>query len=282
MSTYSNPEGRIGYNELSPYVQRLLGNGIGNGNIYTERSYQKITQTMMNVKVNLNTFNKDTDSLLVFKNGLFMTLDLEYTLNSDNTISPINDVWNGTESKPIIFDFFSIGNTTGNGGSSPSIKFVQVNMPLSSWIKEDDMYYININHNLNSEYILVSAINLSTKQSLHETYIVTDENNIKLYNDEKINIYLTIIDVTSASSSGNNGNDSGKTMTVSASEFEYDSSLDMYKTTITHNLNSENLFIGVIGSDNKSVYPAYKAIDRNSIVLYNTNQDSLRVSILSL
>lgn len=287
MSTYGNPEGRIGYNELSPYVQRLLGNGIGNGSVYTERSYQKITQTMMNVKVNLNTFNKNTDSLLVFKNGLFMTLDLEYSLNADNTISPINDIWNGTEDKPIIFDFFCIGNTTGtgSGGGNPSIEFVKLNLSISDWIQENDMYYININHNLNSEYIIVSAMNSDTKQSLHETYTIVNENNIKLYNDIKINVSLAIIDVASVSPSDSGNIASGANASfalLNSTAFKYDSSLDMYKATITHNLNSQNLFIGIVDNDKKSVYPAYKAIDNNSIELYNTEQRVLNVSILSL
>lgn len=276
MSVYSNSEGRIGYNELSPYVQRLLGNNIGNGSVYTERSYQKITQTMMNVRVNLNTFNKNTDSLLVFKNGLFMTLGLEYSLNSDNTISPIDDIWNGTEEKPIIFDFFSIGNSTIGSGNN-AIEFVKLNISSEDWIEEDNIYSINVSHNLNSQSIILSAINLDDKQSLQEIYLIVDENNIKLYNDAKINASLTIIDVTSSASGSK-----GKSITVSISNLEYDSSLNMYKTTITHNLNSQNLFIGVIGSDNKSVYSAYKTIDENSIVLYNTNLDTLNVSILSL
>lgn len=284
MSTYSNPEGRIGYNELSPYVQRLLKSGIGSGssgNISIERSYQKINETMSNVKVNLNTFNKDTDALLVFKNGLFMTLDLEYTLNSDKTISPINEIWNGSEEKPILFDFISLGNALNN--SITDINYIKINITMSEWVQEDDVYYKIVTHNLNSESLIFAAINSDTKRSLQEAYTLIDKNNIKLYSDNKINLSLTIIDVISSGSSSDNDNKNNKYISnISASNFEYDSNLDMYKTTITHNLGGDDLLIGIIDNNKKSVYAAYDIIDLNTIILYNTDQIDLNISILSI
>lgn len=290
MSLYKNPEGLIGYNELSPYVQRLLKDkGVEGYYVHVARSYQQIEKTVLKVEVNISSFDKNRDELLVFKNGLFMTLDLEYTLNSDNTISPINEVWNGTSAKPIIFDFVALCNTKKQEDGGSTIEFVKTIISSSDWIEENDMYYKLITHNLNSESLILSAIDNDTKKSLQEIYTIIDSNNLKLYNDSKINLALMIVDVTSATggstsggSSSSGGNTKGATITVSSSEFTYDISNDMYKATVSHGVGSEDILIGAVGSDNKSVHTVYDVIDENTITLYNTIQDTLKLSILSL
>lgn len=292
MSLYKNPEGLIGYNELSPYVQRLLKDkGVEGYYVHVARSYQQITKTVLKVEVNIDSFDKNRDELLVFKNGLFMTLDLEYTLNADNTITPIDEVWNGTSAKPIIFDFVALCNAKKqeSGGGGSNIEFVKTIISTSDWIQEGDMYYKLITHNLNSESLILSAIDNDTKKSLQEIYTIIDSNNLKLYNDSKINLALMIVDVTSATggstsggSSSGGGNSKGATITVSSSEFVYDSSNDMYKATVSHGVGSEDILIGAVGSDKKSVHTVYDVVDENTITLYNTIQDTLKLSILSL
>lgn len=280
LSLYKNPEGLIGYNELSPYVQRLLKEkGVGEGNyVYVERAYQKITKTSLKVEVNIPTFDKNRDALLVFKNGLFMTLDLEYTLNSDNTISPIDSIWRGTQDEPVLFDFVALCNANGN---STSIEFVKTIISIGDWIQENDMYYKLVTHNLNSESLILAGINNDTKNSIQEIYTIIDSNNLKLYNDKKINLALTIVDVNSVSSHGG-GSTKGATITVSNSDFTYDNNLGMYKATVVHGIGSTDFIMSIIGSDNKSVHTVYDVIDENSIILYNTIQDTLKLSILSL
>lgn len=281
MSLYGNPEGMVGYNELSPYVQSLLsGAGIDAG-IYIDRSYFILTQYNDRVTVNLNTFNPATDELLVFKNGLFMTLGYEYQFNNtDKTISPLNgETWDGSETKPIIFDFIGLEKTTGGGGSGGGgFDFVKLNIKESEWIQENDMYYKIVTHNLDSTSLILSAVNSDTKRSLQEIYTIIDENTLKLYNDSKINLSLTIIDVDSVKTGG-----SSSSKTLNVSNFTFDSELNMYKATVNHNLDGEDLLIGAIDSSTKnSVHIAYDAVDSNSIILYNTDSITLKLSILSI
>lgn len=282
MSLYSNPDGLIGYNELSPYLQMLLKKGSGSGGgVYIERSYLILTETKENVLVNLNTFNPSSDELLVFKNGLFMTLGLEYKFNiTSKSISPINgEIWDATESKPIIFDFISIEKTSGKTNNTSSIDFIKINILKDEWIEEDGMYYKNINHNLSSDSLILSASDSDTKKSLQEIYTIIDENTLKLYNDSKINLSLTVINVNS---SGSSGTESNSTI-MEISHFDYMNDLQMYKVNVIHNLNSEDLLIGAIDiSTKKSVHIAYDIIDNNNIIIYNTNDSPLKLSILSI
>lgn len=282
MSLYSNPEGLVGYNELSPYLQMLLKKGSGTGGgVYIERSYLILTETEESVSVNLNTFNPSSDELLVFKNGLFMTLGLEYKFNiSTKSISPINgEIWDGTESKPIIFDFISIEKRS-NGNSS--IDFIKINILSSEWIEEDGMYYKEVLHNLNSDSLILTAYDSDSKKSLQEIYTIIDENTLKLYNDSKINLSLTVINVSSSGNSSGTQSSSNST-TMEIEYFDYVSDLNMYKVNVVHNLDGEDLLIGAIDiSTKKSVHIAYDIIDSNNIIVYNTNDSPLKLSILSI
>ena len=57
----------------------------------------------------------------------------------------------------------------------------------------------------------------------------------------------------------------------------------MYKATVNHNLDGEDLLIGAIDSSTKnSVHIAYDVVDSNSIILYNTDSITLKLSILSI
>ena len=281
MSLYGNPEGMVGYNELSPYVQSLLSGASIDAGIYIDRSYFILTQYNDRVTVNLNTFNPATDELLVFKNGLFMTLGYEYQFNNtDKTISPLNgETWDGSETKPIIFDFIGLEKTTGGGGDSGGgFDFVKIKIKESEWIQENDMYYKIVTHNLDSTSLILSAVNSDTKKSLQEIYTIIDENTLKLYNDSKINLSLTIIDVDSVKPGG-----SSSSKTLNVSNFTFDNELNMYKATVNHNLDGEDLLIGAIDSSTKnSVHIAYDVVDSNSIILYNTDSITLKLSILSI
>jgi hypothetical protein len=87
----------------SMFAFELLKNveAIENGNIVLESKLTSITNSV-NVGANVNEveigvdgFNKDDDTLLVFKNGVMMVEGVDYNISDDNTkIVSIGEVWN--------------------------------------------------------------------------------------------------------------------------------------------------------------------------------------------
>lgn len=312
--TYSNPYGMVGYNELSPYVKRLLdrvaagdtgGGGSGGGTtpdpgggtdpggsggggtttiisktvVYTERSYQIIKNNTNKVKINLNTYNPQTDDVLIFQNGAFMTLGLEYVLNSDKSISPVSDIWRASEAQPMIFDFYCIGNVTQKDST---LKYVTIHILASDsgWVQEGDLWTKLVAHNLGSENIIVTGVYNDNRRSMQEVYDIVDENTIKIYNEEPITVDLSIVDVI-GSKSGPNAT-SGIQMTLSASDFTLDESVNMYRAELNHALNTENILVSIKDANNRSVYLSFYTIDKDNIYIYNTKAENLTLSILPL
>lgn len=282
---HTNPYGKVGYHQLSPYVQRLLstsggGSGIEGGrSVYTDRSYQIITRNTSKVKINLNTYNPLTDDVLIFQNGAFMTLGLDYTLNSDKSISPVTDLWRASEAQPMIFDFYCIGNITSK---TQTISYVTIHILStdSGWVQEGDLYTKLVAHNLNSTNIIVTGVYNDNRRSLQEVYDIVDSNTIKIYNEQPVSLSLTIVDVISSTS----GPDAtqGISMTINPEDFTYDDTEKMYKAVVNHALNTENILLGIKDSNNRSVYLSFYTIDKDNIYLYNTTNEILHLSILPL
>lgn len=279
---WENPYGKIGYNELSPYVQKLLRTaGTGEGNIFTDRSYQIIRKNTDNISINMVTYSPESDDVLVFLNGSFLTLGIDYQMGSGKNIVKVGGEWEATQETPIVFDFYCIGNAKKK---DQVINFVKINIldTDTGWVEEDGVYYKIVPHNLNSDNVIVTAIDSISKKSLQEVYTIVDNNNIKIYNEKPLNISLTIIDVTGSHSGNGSNNGQGISLIVNADAFSMDDTEGMYKTIINHGLSSDNLVIGIMDTNNRSVYLAYDRIDNNSIVLYNTVAESLTLSILPL
>lgn len=119
----ANRYGKIGMNQLSETLQSLIKNASGAG-IAMKRGSLTITEDTPKVQINLDLFNKHSDGLFVFKNSVFLNEGFDYTVNSDNTISPVNGTnsWEASVDMPVTFDFMSLINV-------PSDK-VQINSQL--------------------------------------------------------------------------------------------------------------------------------------------------------
>ena len=197
MSKYANPFGLIGYNELSPYVQRLLNTGGGN-------------------------------------------------------------------------------NSSGSTGSSNGIQMdYSLNITQDQWIEEDGVYYVIVVHNLQSTGLIVMGYETDTGCSIQEAYKVINDRQIKIYNDQAIDVTINIIDAVRASKGG-------LTIPKSASEFILDPQEDLYTTKVTHGLDTYDVAINVIDGNNNSVYVAYNKIDNNNIRIFTTAPENLYVNIVPL
>ena len=197
MSKHANPFGLIGYNELSPYVQRLLNTGGGN-------------------------------------------------------------------------------NSSGSTGSSNGIKMdYSLNVTQDQWIEEDGVYYVIVVHNLQSTGLIVMGYETDTGCSIQEAYKVINDRQIKIYNDQAIDVTINIIDVVRASKGG-------LTIPKSASEFILDPQEDLYTTKVTHGLDTYDVAINVIDGNNNSVYVAYNKIDNNNIRIFTTAPENLYINIVPL
>ena len=68
----------------------------------------------------------------------------------------------------------------------------------SDWEFSDKhgMYYVEINHELNTNSPIVSYYDMETKMSMFDIYEVIDSNNIRVYSDVAIDTYIAVIDGT--------------------------------------------------------------------------------------
>lgn len=70
------------------------------------KSSKIITTSVTSIDIGITDFDKNLSELLVFKNGLYIEEDEEYTISEDSkSIYIVNGNWEGTEEVPIKFNF---------------------------------------------------------------------------------------------------------------------------------------------------------------------------------
>ncbi len=67
------------------------------------------------------------------------------------------------------------------------------NITLNNWIEKDDLYYIEINHNLSSKNLFISILNIDTNINLITSYKIINDNTINIYNDTPVNANVLVI-----------------------------------------------------------------------------------------
>ncbi|HFL2415210.1 TPA: BppU family phage baseplate upper protein [Clostridioides difficile] len=67
------------------------------------------------------------------------------------------------------------------------------NITLDNWLEKDDLYYIEINHNLSSKNLFISILNIDTNINLITSYKIINDNTINIYNDTPVNANVLVI-----------------------------------------------------------------------------------------
>lgn len=108
--------GKIGLGQLNDALIALLQNNAGAG-IAIKKNNITITENTEKVQINIDLFNKDSDALLVFKNSVYLHQDVDYVINEDNTITPINEgrTWEASLYMPLDFNYICFRSVPADG-----------------------------------------------------------------------------------------------------------------------------------------------------------------------
>ncbi|NJJ36689.1 hypothetical protein GSQ51_17775 [Clostridioides difficile] len=67
------------------------------------------------------------------------------------------------------------------------------NITLDNWLEKDDLYSIEIDHNLSSKNLFISILNDDTNINVITSYKIINDNTIKIYNEKAINSTIIVM-----------------------------------------------------------------------------------------
>lgn len=102
----NNSYGRITRAELHPSLLELIQTS-GGGSVKFTKSSTTLETATREVPIKIDTFNKDRDLLLVYKNSVYLEITEDYTISSDNKkIVSVDENF----SKGSVFNFIALAN----------------------------------------------------------------------------------------------------------------------------------------------------------------------------
>lgn len=244
-------------------IDELMNSGGGGGSSVNIaiRKYNKVITTSTN-KVHIGTdyFSKTTDTLLVFKNSVYLEEDIDYTFNdSDKTISRANGkAWEATSEVPTTFFFICLMNIPSGDVRIDGNKLLDNTVPESK-LTEDVKIKLNKSTEVSSLHGSKIENNSITEEKLSQA--VKDKLNRPA--GSSVHKYAYNYNISNWSASPNSD--------------------EMYTIRVTHNLNNEDLVVTGINRDtNRNVALSHRVIDANNIELESTDKINLRLICYSL
>ena len=215
--------GKIRLFELEDSLATLI-TSIANKKMKMESSTTELTTVMKEIPIDISTYNKEKDILLVFENSVFINNTTDYVINDNNTISLVNgESFVGTPEQPTIFNFIVLKSIT------------------------------------NKELDIKPDGSLLLDNSIQENKLSKDL--INKINSKNTGIYSVKLESTNWTPNETTG---------------------LYETTITHNLNKENIFVNGYTLEGDEIVLSRKIIDNNTIKLSSLVNYTCNIKILSL
>lgn len=213
--------GKIRLFELEDSLATLI-TSIANKKMKMESSTTELTTVMKEIPIDISTYNKEKDILLVFENSVFINNTTDYIINDNNTISLVNgESFVGTPEQPTIFNFIVLKSIT------------------------------------NKELDIKPDGSLLLDNSIQENKLSKDL--INKINSKNTGIYSVKLESTNWTPNETTG---------------------LYETTITHNLNKENIFVNGYTLEGDEIALSRKIIDNNTIKLSSLVNYTCNIKIL--
>ena len=254
-------KGKIRKNLLSPkLIDELMnsgGGGSGVANIAIRKHNETITSNTNKIFIGTEHFTNTTDTLLVFRNSVYLENDVDYTFNpSDKTISRADGhAWEASSEAPAIFFFICLLNVPTGDVKFDGSKILDDTISESKLSQEVKLKLNNVpsitNKNIPDNTIEESKLNKTLRDKL---------------NRPTGNIYGKFAkDITTENWSSSPNTD------------------EMYTCRIQHNLKTEDIILSAINKDTKTNVPiSYKIIDNNNIEIEFVSRDRLRILCYAL
>lgn len=145
------------------------------GEVNIIKSTKSITTPATSVEIGIEGFNKELDSIMVFKNSTYLEHDEDYTISNDNlSILPrVGDKWN-LNSKNITFNFMVIKKSQSSGVDSSIINEIKNDVTNLKNNKVDKVLGKGLSTN---DYTSVDKTAVSTISNKADTSTVTNISN---------------------------------------------------------------------------------------------------------
>ncbi len=224
--------GKINKYQLSKSLIDEILSGSGGGGT-ASISIKKFTRTINTptnkIEIGSLYFTKETDHLLVFKNSVYLEEEVDYIINSDNTISKSDGTqWIASTNEPTVFNFICLMNIPeekelhgkklvdhsvsenkldielrdkiNNIRSSSTYLSSNNDISITDWseVNAEGLYTARLNHNLNSEDLMVTIIDKDTKRNIMFSCKSVDVNTIELEVTKKANVRVLVINTNSS------------------------------------------------------------------------------------
>lgn len=151
----------------------------------------------------------------------------------------------------------------------------------------EKIYKTTLTHNLNTEKIAVRVLLSDSKDSLVDAYKIIDENSIEIYSEklENIDVLVFCTEYKHFNKTNQiiaNGQVESFSKKLNISDFIKDEENNLYKSTVVHNLDTQNIHVRISDAKTKEVYvDAYKLFDNRSIEVYLKEPIEVDVFIIS-
>lgn len=191
---------------------------------------------------------------------------LPTTIIDKDTIEIYNDTNND-----IVLNILLVSNITSSGSNGESFSILS-----SQWNYEEGMFKFILNHNFNSEGIVVDCYNLDTKEKTTLPVRIIDSNNIELQSLDSINAIINISLINTNKLLNTISKE--KNYTIKKEEWkQYDSLI--YKYELNHSLNARILSIRA-RFNNSPFITVNDIIDTNNITIYTVEPEEIELKLI--
>lgn len=279
--TYDNTTSGLTSNNAQEAIDEIVGlipvlTDLINDNapsLNTTYSSQKIEELISNIQVisNARDVNYDDTNTQLGATNVQDMLELLFNelkgLIDDNNISS-DTTFSSDKILELIEEIKS--NVTGVTGNTFEVLNNQWQLDIQS-----NMYKYTLEHNLGTQKFILDTYTLNTKEKATVPVKIIDNNNIELFIENAEDIKINIIVVSNISPTGSNG----ETFKISIQDWVQDIN-NMYKYTLKHNLNSQDILLDTYLTDTKEkATTPIKILDNNNIQLITNIPNNLTVNI---
>ncbi|MGL5750611.1 MAG: hypothetical protein ACRCXT_08795 [Paraclostridium sp.] len=263
-------KGKIGKAQLGAALLKDIyennPSGEGNVNIAIKKNTEIITNPIDKVYIGINGFNRGTDTLLVFKNGVYLEVGYDYRINPDDSISnPDGSIWDASEEVPEVFNFVAmLGGMDNIPGMYQCVNDI---IAKDLWTLNDKgLYEYLYKHGLRSEKVIAYGVDTTTKEDIFISSKRIDGNTILLETEvaNDINILVVNVELNIQEKPAESIN----TLIIPKEDWVYDETNQEYTFTVEHGLNTKYILMDGYDNDtNERLIIQCSYPDKNNMIL---------------